>query len=186
MKKLNKLASLTIICLSLLSSYNALAETSKLYPFVAIDYTKPELKLTQMNNSFDISYAPKLSFGLAKDFQLDNNWQLTSNISISYLNASVHKIDIDHQIQSVNYKELGLWTSVKLKRNNLFEHVTPFVKISAGLIDAEYNDQVTNINAKHAAFKATTGLEFNISKSSTISLGVGYSNFDDLTIPSQE
>jgi len=155
-------------------------QADEFYNFIEIDITKPARSLSQDGVNFKQDYAPQFNFGFGKDFQLNENWQLASTISLSYLNAPINKIEFNNAKYSVDYQELGLWTSLQLKHVNIFEQATPFIKISTGFINSTYQDG--NIHIKHNTngYKATTGLEFNLSNDSSLSVSVGYSSFDDL------
>lgn len=182
MKTINKSTRIIIASFSILMSSSLQANSHKLYSFVGLELSKPTIKLTEQNVTFNQNITPKFSFGLGKIFQLDENWQLISEISLDYSSSSIKRNTTTNNLSSGRFNELGLWTSAKLKRNNIFQHVAPFVELSVGTVNANYKFNGDTSKDRLTGYKAMAGLEFNIADKSTLSVAVGYSNFDDLPI----
>jgi len=182
MKTIYNTLLFSLLATSSIVSANANLQSKDLRIFTSIEVTKPELEPVQNGFSFKQNYSPKLTLGLAKEFQLDENWQLVSSVSISYLNTNIERFSFDDGTKSASYDELGLWGAVKLKRNNLYPNISPFIELGAGLIEADYHLNQTIKKETVAGLKATTGVEFTLTKGSTISVGLGFSNFDDFNI----
>jgi len=182
MKLCNRTLSLISINTLLLATLSLSTYATEFYNFIGIDITKPERTLSQDNVSFKQNYGAKLNFGFGKVFQLNENWQLAPEISLNYLNTSINSIHIGQVHGSVDYQELGLTTSLKLKRINIFEDFAPFIEISTGIINSRYQHKSSHVKNSDVGFKATTGVDFNLSEGSTFSVGVGYSSFNDFNI----
>ena len=72
----------------------------------------------------------------------------------------------------------SLWANTRLKRLNIFDHIAPFVELSVGIIDADYH--LNNIKKSHlyTGYKAMTGIEISTNSTTTVSLGIGFSDMD--------
>ena len=103
MKTINKSTRIIIASLSILMSSSLQANSHKLYSFVGLELSKPTIKLTEQNVTFNQNITPKFSFGLGKIFQLDENWQLISEISLDYSSSSIKRNTIPITIQNAGF-----------------------------------------------------------------------------------
>ena len=183
------LISLSLVSLLTLSALNASA--SEIYPLFSIGYGENNITPSADNINFSRHYTPEFSLGFAKDIQLDENWQLTSSLALSFsktyitqnFSSGLGNSALSSQGQ---LKELGLWAGTKIKRENLFSGalsgLSPFVSFDMAIINAEYQVNSEHYKKSIPGYKITTGLEFEVTKHSTFSIGVAYSDFDELEL----
>ena len=175
----------------LLSSYIVLAITStdtfaddnEVYPFIAVDFSQPASFVSNDNKAIDFAYAPAVAFGFGLDHDLTVNWQVTNKLSIHFTRADFSLTEqtppIYDAAKNGNADLTSLWASSRLKRLNIFDNITPFIELGAGVTKADYRIDNTKISDNHMGYKAITGIEISTSSNTTISLGVGYSSIDD-------
>jgi hypothetical protein len=193
---MNKLKIIiTNAALITITSVNALAKSTDISPFIDIDYTKPASFASNDNQAVDFSYAPKFSLGLSHNQNLSNDWAITNSLSISYMNTdadltgvsltSTDSSGIPQQHYKLKSQQIGFWANSRLKHINSFENLTPFVELSAGIIDADYRYNNNNVQQWQKNYKAIIGLEIATSTSATISIGAGYSTIgNDINLAS--
>ena len=194
-----KVAIITFALISLFSINNTYAEQSNIYPIISLGLGSTVITPQAAGIEFNTNYRPSISMGLANDWQLDENWLLTTSVALSYSSSNFQQFsgnntdnifngEINNQGQ---LKELGLWATTKVKRENLFSGafngMSPFVSVSIAAIDANYRAGTLQSDKVIPGFKITTGLEFELTSHSTFSIGVGYSDFDELSVlPSEQ
>lgn len=195
MKPLNKsISTVLAAAFALMASTSAFAQDNELKPFFALDLSKPVVGLSKATLStqglssqqgrFEYSYTPTLNLGLAKSFQLDDNWQLTTEAYVSYANSSFETTVLNSERTYGQFKEVGLWTSAKLKHTTVFDgflpNAAPFIKVSAGVVDADYRFANQHFNDVVTGYKVSTGIEFELADNMVMSFGIGHSDFDEM------
>lgn len=173
----------TLFSVGLISASSFQANSSEIYRFVALDIQKPNAELKQLGSSFDFDARPGLALGLGKSIQLSSDWSLDTELSINYARSTIERSSANGDTDYGKLNEIGLWASTKFKRENLFEQVTPFVELSAGIVELDYKSNQGRSQGHQAAYKVVSGLEFNMAKGATISFGIGFNSTDDLEVP---
>ncbi|MCJ8320141.1 MAG: hypothetical protein MJK12_10940 [Colwellia sp.] len=181
---------ITFALISLLTINNTYAEQSNIYPFVSLGLGNTLIAPQSEGIEFNADYRPSISMGLANDWQLDENWLLTTSVALSYSSTDFEQYSNSFTINNINnqgqLKELGLWATTKVKRENLFSGalngMSPFISVSIAAIDANYQTGAGQTDKIIPGYKITTGLEFELTSKSTFSIGVGYSDFDELSV----
>lgn len=141
----------------------------------------------------DLSTA--FGLGIIKTTALDNNWQLSKSVEINLMRSNFtgiyqaknvrdsdvegHQFDVDG-----SYQEVALIASVKVKKLDVFDNISPYLAASVGLVHANSRFD-SPLDAKHEhqwklGYKLSTGLEFTIGEGNSISLGVGFADDTDI------
>jgi hypothetical protein len=161
------------------------------YKFVGLSLSHHE-KLADLDYSkLNIDLMPQVSFGFGKNYQLSPDWTVATELSISY--AKTHFSGIDNSVSTYNhdnsfsgtyvsgeYEALGLWATSRFKYVSLSEKVTPFVELGLGVIKTNHGTLFGEEENHGMAYKASTGLAFEIANDMTFSFGVGLSNNDEI------
>jgi len=135
----------------------------------------------------EIDLVPEISFGLGKNYQLNEDWQLATEISIHYAKAHFSGLvenTSDNTLSqgqafSGNYQALGLWATSRLKYLSLSENVAPFIELGIGAVQKNHATLFGEEKNNGIAYKVVTGLEFEVANDMTFSIGVGFSDNDD-------
>jgi len=180
----------TLALMSLLTINNTCAEQTDIYPFISLGLGNTVITPQVSGVKFNADYRPSVSMGLANDWQLNENWELTTSIALSYSSSEFEQYSNNNMMNNINsrgqLKELGLWATTKIKRENLFSGalntMSPFISVSIAAIDANYQSGAIETDKIIPGYKITTGLEFELTSKSTFSIGVGYSDFDELSV----
>lgn len=163
-----------IVSLFSIQSPQIFANENTIYPFIAASVVKQSSFITNDNQEFTFSYTPKISLGFALDYDFSQNWQLTNNIYLSYMNG---KFTADNNMNGTNYGRVvqkGLWVSSRLKRLNIMENVNPFLELGVGIVDVDYSDLSNQQEKLTTDYKAIAGFEYKTITDTTISIGLGY------------
>jgi hypothetical protein len=188
---MNKSLAIMITCSALASnliSFSATATDDDLYTFVGFGLTHyDELANLDLSHT-EIDLVPEVSFGLGKNYQLNEDWQLSTEVALHYAKAHfsglVENVDINNSSQeqqafSGNYQALGLWATSRFKYVSLSENVSPFIELAIGAVKTNHSTLFGEENNHGIAYKAITGLEFEVANDMTFSIGVGFSDNDD-------
>lgn len=176
------------ICSTLITlcSNPLLADDLPIYPFISLGISNAYIELNSPSIEFNSSYRPSFSLGLAKDVQFDENWLLTTSVALSYASTDFNQFSNDYISGQGQLTEKGFWASTKIKRSNLFSGalrgLSPFINLSVAAIKVDYQTDSSHTKKVIPGYKITTGLEFELTSHSTFSIGVGYSDFDDLPV----
>ena len=171
----------TALC-CLLFSASLIASEEKTTPNFSIGFglVTSESMLQPKGAEVNPYLVPKFSIRAAQDHKLNQDWQLSSGISIDYSQADL-QISTEQQASlKTRLENTGLWLDSKLSYQSFDQQLTPFVQVSVGKIYGEYNNGTRQTSDWQTGYKLTTGLEFNLTKGSTISFGIGASNIDSM------
>ena len=173
------------------SSFSAKASGDDSYKFVSfgLSYVNEVTDLTNLNLSqIEVDLVPEISFGLGKHYRLNEDWQIASEVSFRYAkahfsglveNTHVSKLPQGQKNYSGNYQTLGLWATSRFKYVSLSESVSPFIEVAVGAVQTNHATLFGEEKNNAIAFKAVTGLEFEVANDMTFSIGVGFSDNDD-------
>ena len=186
-----KTSSAIIITLAaLVTNFTSFAATEfddEPYKIVGFSLTHYD-DLANLNLSHtEINLVPEFSFGLGKKYQLNEDWQLATEISLHYAkthfrgrveNNSLINLPQGQQAFSGKYKALGLWATSRFKYVSLSEDVSPFIELAVGVVQTNHGTLFGEENNSGIAYKAITGLEFQVANDMTFSFGFGLSDND--------
>jgi hypothetical protein len=198
MKKINKQGmmmkqplAIIIACTILVSSFNSFSATAtdnETYKFVGFGLTHYDDLANLDLSHTKIDLVPEVSLGLGKKYQLSEDWQLSTEVSIHYAKAhftgfvendGVNKLSQEQQSFSGNYEALGLWSTSRFKYVSLSENVSPFIELAVGAVQTNHGTLFGEEKKQGLAYKAITGLEFEVAKDMTFSFGIGFSDNDN-------
>jgi len=181
----------TIIACTVLAgnftSFSAAADDES-YKFVGFGLTHYDDLANLDLSHIEIDLVPEVSFGLGKNYQLNADWQLSTEISLHYAkahfngfveNESENSFSQEQQSFTGNYEALGLWATSRFKYVSLSENVSPFIELAVGVVQTNHGTLFGEEKNKGIAYKAITGLEFEIDNDMTLSIGFGLSDNDD-------
>jgi hypothetical protein len=170
------------------TSISVVANDDEPYKFVALSLTKYDsLKNVDLSHT-TIDLAPEISFGVGKNYQLNEDWQVATEISLHYAKAhfsglvektSVNNFSVGQQTFSGNYDALGLWATSRFKYVSLSENVSPFIELAVGAVQTNHSTLFGEEKNQGLAYKAITGLEFEVANDMTFSIGFGLSDNDN-------
>ncbi len=173
---------------STLMSFSAVAADEDTYSFVGFGLAHyndlANLELSQV----DIDLVPEVSFGFGKNYTLNQDWELSTEVSLHYAKAHFSGVietnDINNTYQakqtfSGNYEALGIWATSRFKYVSISENVTPFIELGVGAVQTNYGTLFGEEKDHGLAYKAVAGLQFEIVKDVSFSLGFGASDNDN-------
>lgn len=185
--------SLTILvaCLTLtpmVTSASAAEMNDDTYKFIGFGLTHyDDLENLELSN-VDIDLVPEVFVGFGKNYQLNQNWQLATEISLHYAKAHFNGLventtdegfSMGKQEFSGNYEALGLWATSRFKYVGFSEKVSPFIELAVGAVETNHGTLFGEENNRDISYKAVTGLEFEIDNDMTFSIGLGVSDNDN-------
>lgn len=129
-------------------------------------------KLTQ-------DFIPKFSLRAALDKQLNDDWLLSSGVSIDFSRSEFSLTSGDDVFLS-DVENTGIWLDSTFIYQSMHQDIKPFVQFSAGKIYGSYQVNGTNQSDWETGYKVTTGLQFNLNNGHSISIGIGKSNIDPI------
>ena len=170
------------------TSISVEANDDEPYKFVALNLTKYDsLKNVDLSHT-SIDLVPEISFGLGKHYQLNEDWQVATEISLHYAKAhfsglvektNVNNFSAEQQTFSGNYDALGLWATSRFKYVSLSENVSPFIELAVGAVQTNHGTLFGEEKNQDLAYKAITGVEFEVANDMTFSIGFGLSDNDN-------
>ncbi|WP_295027813.1 outer membrane beta-barrel protein [Shewanella sp.] len=175
-----------------IASFSAAASDDEPYTFVGFGLSQyndlDNLDLSKV----DIDLVPEIFVGFGKQYQLNEDWLLATEVSLHY--AKTHfsgyvESTAEHDsfqgqeafsatYASGNYEALGLWATSRFNYLGLSERVSPFIELAVGMVETNHGTLLGEEKNHGIGYKAVTGLEFEAANNMTISLGYGISNND--------
>jgi len=182
MKKMKKNNMVSILkslvgVLALGAASSAFASDEDVYSFVSLGLNKTNYH--ELDKKFNFSYTPNLTVGLAKDYQLSDNWFVTNKVGLRAQHASFYGVNENEDRLYGDVKELGLVAGSRFKYSGLSDTVRPFVEVEASISDANIRYNHSQQDQWQKAVTISTGLEFTISGDNTFSIGLGYTDSSD-------
>jgi len=180
-----------ITCAVLISnfmSFSATAKDDEIYKFVGFGLTHYDDLANLDLSHTKIDLVPEVSLGLGKTYQLNKDWQLSTEVSLHYAKAhfsgfvesnSVNNFSQEQQSFSGHYDALGLWATSRFNYVSLSENVSPFIELAVGAVQTNHGTLFGEEKNQGLAYKAITGLEFEVAKDMTFSFGIGFSDNDN-------
>jgi opacity protein-like surface antigen len=177
-----------LTCSALITSFTATATDDELYKFVGFSLTQYDNLANLDLSHTEIDLVPEVIFGLGKKYQLNNGWQLATEISMHYAKAhfsglvkndSVSNMTQGQQSFSGNYEALGLWATSRFNYVGLSDNISPFIELGVGVVQTNHGTLFGEEKNQGIAYKAITGLEFEVAKDMTFSFGIGFSDNDN-------
>jgi len=187
MKKYLTLMITTAISSALLS-FSAAATDEDSYSFIGFSLTKYDNLANLELSKIDIDLVPEVSLGIGKNYSLNQDWVLATEVSLHYAKTSFNGVvetnDMNNLYQnqqafSGNYESLGLWATTRFKNVNFSPNVTPFVELGIGAVETNHSTLFGEEKNHGLAYKAVAGLQFEVATDVTFSLGFGTSNNDN-------
>jgi hypothetical protein len=187
---MNKYLAITLstVITSTLMSFSATAADEETYTFVGFGLTNYNDLANLELSKHDIDLVPEVSFGIGKKYQLNQDWQLATEISLQYAKAhfsgvvvgnDMNNLSQNQQYFSGNYEALGIWATTRFKYVGLSEKVSPFIELAVGGVETNHATLFGEEKNHGLAYKAIAGVEFEIFKDVSFSLGFGTSNNDN-------
>ncbi len=149
----------------------SIEQPAQFYKFINFGIEKSDFLFNSNSENIQSSWSPKIGLGIGYQFQLSENWLLENELSIDYSKANLTQTSFGESSYG-QADSLGIWVKTRLKRQNLFANVSPFIELDAGLVNVDY--QLNN-----TIYKAIAGLEFSLENDMKISIGMGISNNDN-------
>ena len=118
----------------------------------------------------DTDVVPFYTLGVGQDMTLSPDWRLTTELSLEYLETNNLSSAL---LMDAKVKNVGLWASGAIKYTGFSGSVRPFVQVGVGQIYADYQDNHGRQQGWENATKVTAGLEFDVHKDMTFSVGFG-------------
>jgi hypothetical protein len=187
MKKYLTLILSTAIA-STLMSFPTLAADENSYTFVGFGLTHYNDLANLELSKVDIDLVPEVSLGFGKNYMLNQDWELSTEVSLHYAKAHFSGVidanDMNNTYQaqqtfSGNYEALGIWATSRFKYVSLSESVTPYIELAVGAVETNYGTLFGEEKDHGLAYKAVAGLQFEIANDVTFSLGFGTSDNDN-------
>jgi len=168
-------------------SFSATAADDDTYKFVGFSLAHYDGLANLSLSHTEIDLVPELSFGIGKNYQLNEDWQLATEASFHYARAHFSGLSdntddnnlFQGQTFSGNYQALGLWATSRVKYVSLSENVVPFIELAIGAVQTNHGTLFGEEKNNAIAYKAVTGLEFEVANDMTFSIGVGFSDNDN-------
>ena len=172
---------------STLMSFSATAADEDPYAFIGFGLTNYNDLANLELSKLDIDLVPEVSFGFGKKYQLNQDWELATEISLRYAKAhfsgvvdnDMNNLSQNQQYFSGNYEALGIWATTRFKYVGLSEKVSPFIELAVGAVETNHATLFGEEKNHGLAYKAIAGVEFEIVKDVSFSLGFGTSNNDN-------
>lgn len=173
---------------STLMSFSATAADEESYTFVGFGLMHYNNLANLELSKVDIDLVPEVSFGFGKNYSLNQDWELATEVSLHYAKAhfsgviAANDINDSYQEQqtfSGNYEALGIWATSRFKYVSFSSKVTPFIELAVGAVETNYGTLFGEEKNHGLAYKAVAGLQFEIATDVTFSLGFGTSNNDN-------
>lgn len=183
---MNKSLITTLAC-SVLMSFSV-AATDDTYTFAGFSLTHYSGLANLELSKVDIDLVPEVSFGFGKKYQLNQDWELATEISLHYAKAqfsgvvetdSLNNTFQEQQSFSGNYEALGLWATSRFKYVSLSENVSPFIELGIGAVETNHGTLFGEETNHGLSYKALTGLEFEMDNDVSFSIGIGLSDNDN-------
>jgi len=188
MKKCLAITIITTALASYVTSFSSSAADDVFYKFVSFGLIYNDGLGNLAPSRSEIDLMPEISFGLGKNYQLNEDWQLATEFSLQYAQTNF-SVMAEHENMknfsqnqssfSGDYREVGLWATSRFKYVNLTENVSPFIELAVGVVQTNQATLFGEEKNNGIAFKAVTGLEFEVAQDMTFSIGVGLSDNDD-------
>ena len=166
-----------VITLACFSFMPVMAEELQPQYFYGMSLSHVDMLATPEQSEVTAKYVPSIFVGVGYEFDIDKNWQVEWTNSLNFTRANVRPIEIsisDHTALT----NVGLWSHVKLNYNDLFDNASPFIKTGAGLINVDYSLNGQSNNRWDTATILQAGIEFKLSKGSSIEVAFGKPNYD--------
>jgi opacity protein-like surface antigen len=189
--KMNKSIAIMITCGALVShlvSFSAIATDEESYAFVGFGLSHYDNFANLAISETQIDLVPEVYLGVGQRYQLNDDWQLATEVSIHYAKAYfsglAENVDANHlskelQVSSGNYQSLGLWATSRFNYVSLSDNVSPFIELALGAVQTNQSALFGEEKNQQIAYKAIAGLEFEVADKMTFSIGVGLSDNDD-------
>ena len=122
---------------------------------------------------------PEIFFGVGKNYQLNQDWDLATEVSFHYAKAhfsgvvethNMNHMSENQQAFSGNYEALGIWATSRFKYVSLSENVTPFIELAVGVVETNHGTLFGEEKNHDIGYKAVTGLQFEIAEDITFSI----------------
>jgi hypothetical protein len=177
-----------IACTAFAGSFTAMATDDDTYKFVGFGLTHYDNLVNLDLSHSKIDLVPEVSLGLGKKYQLNEDWQLSVEVSLHYAKAhfsgflesnSVNNFSQEQQSFSGNYEASGLWATSRFNYVSLSEKVSPFIELAVGAVQTNHGTLFGEEKKQGFAYKAITGVEFEVANDMTFSIGFGLSDNDD-------
>jgi hypothetical protein len=164
------------------------------YTFVGVSLTHYNDLANLDLSRVDIDLVPEVSLGYGKNYQLNQDWLLSTKISLHYAKAHFSGfVDSDVFLTeqnfstaselntkvSGNYEALGLWATSRFQYMSFSENVTPFVELAIGAVETNHGTLFGEEKNRGIRYKAITGLAFEVANDVTFSIGFGLSDDDN-------
>lgn len=170
-----KVKVLILLILSLGLASKAYSASDEIYPFVSLGIAKTNYFESTDDYQYHSSWSPILGVGLDHELQLSENWSFESELRLDFSTASIRR-GSSFGTDNTQLKTTGLWIAGKIKRDRLFENISPFVSVELGRVNLDYQFDQEAMNKNITAYKAIAGIEFDLENDMSVSVGVGMSN----------
>jgi len=169
-------------------SFSATANDEDTYTFVSFGLTNYNDLANLEMDKVDIDFVPEVAFGFGKNYQLNQDWELATEVSLQYAKAHfsgfvennhMNNLSQNQQYFSGDYEALGIWATTRFKYLGFSEKVSPFVELAVGAVETNHATLFGEEKNHGLAYKAVAGVEFEIVKDVSFSLGFGTSNNDN-------
>lgn len=159
-------------------SFASAAEWQPAYTFFGLGLVNTEQLLSQENMDFRTEFVPQIALGVGKEYRLDEDWILDSNLSVNWTQA---RFQFEHEQVSLlgTLENTGLWTTTRLIRKNWIDNMSPFIEFGLGMVRDNYDDFNDQENDWRGASKAALGVEFTLSDSASFSIALGKTSYEN-------
>lgn len=166
-----------VITMACSSFMPVMAEELQLQYFYGMSLSHIDMLATPEQSEVTAKYVPSIFVGVGYEFDIDKNWQVVWTNSLNFTQANVRPIEISIPDYTA-LTNVGLWSHVKLKYNDLFDNASPFIKTGVGLINVDYSLNRQSNNSWDTATILQAGIEFELSKGSSIEIAFGSPNYN--------
>lgn len=168
-------------CCLLLASSLAFAEDSQSPNFsFGVGLNNGNALLLPKNAEATDDLIPQFSMRAALDQDLNADWILSSGLSVEYANSDIKFTQQQSPLVQSNVKNTGIWLDSKLAYKSLADGVRPFVQVAVGKVHGSYQQNDTKHSDWETGYKIVTGLEFDLTEGSSLSIGVGSTNIGSM------
>ncbi len=126
------------------------------------------------------SLVPSLSFGFGFEQDLDKDWKLTNNLSLSYAQTDIKLATALPGSTSTNVENTGLWLDSTFSYRPFKNGVNPFVSMGVGKVYGKYQDGIGKVSSWATGYRAMAGFEFEIDHGTSFSIAVGTADISAL------
>ena len=154
--------------------HSANAENQDTYHFVSLGLTDGGQLASEHAVSWDDKLIPELSFGLGQSSPLSDDWQIDTELSLTF--AETNQPVTAFHFQPASLTNVGIWGTARLKQTSLFDSAHPFLEMALGVVHVDEHFAGQKYTGEKFGLKLHAGIEFTLTESMSLSIAAGQTN----------